>query len=41
MIWIYEFADGFRIERCDGLTVIELERLVGVHGTVTVDCKAR
>ena len=41
MIWIYEFADGYRMECGDSLTVIELEQLVGVHGTVTIDCKAR
>lgn len=33
MIWIYRFSDS--------LTAIELENLVRIHGSVTIDVKSR
>lgn len=41
MIWLYNFEDGTTFELYNSLSIAEIEKLIALHGEVTVDFKTR
>ena len=41
MIWLYNFEDGTTFELYNSLSITEIEKLIALHGEVTVDFKTR
>lgn len=41
IIWLYNFEDGTTFELYNSLSIAEIEKLIALHGEVTVDFKTR